>query len=81
MEFSGAEYTLKNLVLMNMNASKDWFKQSIETRFEIIVIGIANCGVKESLTTLNLSKSKITVKRAKDILAKFGLTSISVSNE
>jgi len=81
MEFSGAEYTLKNLVLMNMNASKDWFKQSIETRFENIVIGIANCGLKDSLTTLNLSKSKITVKRAKDILAKFGLTSISVSNE
>ena len=80
-DFSGVTYTTTYLSFYNSgdNHNNNW--SGNEYRFINMVKGIANCGLKSSLATLNISGCGISVDRVKQIMASNSMSSIAVTDD
>jgi hypothetical protein len=81
-DFGGPDYKTSFLSLMYCGHSSygnSW--GSHEHRFENIVKGIKNCGLKDSLKTIDVYECEIGKAKASEILSKHGLGAITVVDD
>jgi hypothetical protein len=78
-DFGGPDYKISFLSFPwsgHPSYGNGW--HSYEHRFENIVKGIKNCGLKDSLKTIDVHHCQIGKAKASEILSKHGLRAISV---
>jgi hypothetical protein len=77
-DFGGPDYKTSFLSLKYCGNSNNNSWGSHEHRFENIVKGIKNCGLKDSLKTIDVYECEIGKAKASEILSKHGLGAITV---
>jgi hypothetical protein len=80
-DFGGPDYKTSFLSLTYCGNSSHNSWGSHEHRFENIVKGIKNCGLKDSLKTIDVYNCEIGKAKASEILSKHGLGAITVVDD
>jgi hypothetical protein len=81
-DFSGTEYKLPFLSFFGAAYNNDFNHwDEYPERFERIIRGISNCGLKDSLVKLDVSITNVTKDQAQEMLDSYGLRSITAVEE